>query len=57
MSGRGVEMMKEEMEVMGPVKIKDVHAAQQRIVEVVRALEEEGLVNLGTGGSGDEYVV
>jgi flagellar motor switch protein FliG len=57
MSGRGVEMMKEEMEVMGPVKIKDVHAAQQRIVEVVRKLEEEGLINLGTGGSGDEYVV
>jgi len=57
MSGRGVDMMKEEMEVMGPVKIKDVHAAQQRIVEVVRKLEEEGLINLGTGGSGDEYVV
>ncbi len=57
MSGRGVDMMKEEMEVMGPVKIKDVHAAQQRIVEVVRTLEEEGLINLGSGGSGDEYVV
>ena len=57
MSGRGVEMMKEEMEVMGPVKIKDVHAAQQRIVEVVRKLEEEGLINLASGGSGDEYVV
>lgn len=55
MSGRGVEMMKEEMEIMGPVKIKDVHAAQQRIVEVVRKLEEEGLINLG--GGGEEYVV
>ena len=50
MSGRAVEMMKEEMEIMGPVKIKDVHAAQQRIVEVVRKLEEEGVINLGGGG-------
>jgi flagellar motor switch protein FliG len=56
MSGRAVEMMKEEMEIMGPVKIKDVHAAQQRIVEIVRKLEEEGIINLGPGG-GDEYVV
>src|SRR5205823_2570361 len=55
MSGRGVEMMKEEIDIMGPVKIKDVHAAQQRIVDVVRKLEEEGIINLG--GSGDEYVV
>jgi len=57
MSGRGVEMMKEEMEIMGPMKIKDVHASQQRIVEVVRKLEEEGIINLGSGGGGDEYVV
>ena len=57
MSGRGVDMMKEEMEIMGPVKIKDVHAAQQRIVEVVRKLEEEGIINLGGGGGGEEYVV
>jgi flagellar motor switch protein FliG len=56
MSGRAVEMMKEEMELMGPVKIKDVHAAQQRVVEVVRKLEEEGVINLG-GGGGEEYVL
>src|SRR3989475_8420610 len=56
MSGRGVEMMKEEIDIIGPIKIRDVHAAQQRIVNVVRKLEEEGLINLGDG-SGDEYVV
>jgi flagellar motor switch protein FliG len=55
MSGRAVDMMKEEMEIMGPVKTKDVHIAQQRIVEVVRKLEEEGLINVG--GGGDEYVL
>jgi flagellar motor switch protein FliG len=57
MSGRAVEMMKEEMELMGPMKIKDVHAGQQRIVEIVRKLEEEGIITLGPGGGGDEYVV
>jgi len=56
MSGRAVEMMKEEMELMGPVKIKDVHAAQQRVVEVVRKLEEECVINMG-GGGGEEYVI
>src|SRR5712671_6471 len=55
MSGRAVDMMKEEMEIMGPVKTKDVHAAQQKIVEVVRKLEEEGLIN--TGGGGEDYVL
>jgi flagellar motor switch protein FliG len=55
MSGRAVDMMKEEMEIMGPVKAKDVHVAQQKIVEVVRKLEEEGLINVG--GGGDEYVL
>jgi flagellar motor switch protein FliG len=55
MSSRAVEMMKEEMDLMGPVKMKDVHAAQQRLVEIVRKLEEEGIINLGPG-NGDEYV-
>jgi flagellar motor switch protein FliG len=49
-------MMKEEMELMGPVKMKDVHAAQQRIVEIVRKLEEEGIISLGPS-AGDAYVV
>ena len=57
MSGRAVEMMKEEMDIMGPVKIKDVHAAQQKIVEVIRKLEEEGVITIGVAGGGDEYVV
>jgi flagellar motor switch protein FliG len=56
MSGRAVEMMQEEIEIMGPVKMKDVHAAQQKIVEVVRKLEEEGTITIGGGGEGDDYV-
>jgi flagellar motor switch protein FliG len=54
MSGRAVEMMQEEMEIMGPVKMKDVHSAQQKIVEVIRKLEEEGVITIG--GGGDDYV-
>ena len=55
MSQRATEMLKEEMEVMGPVKSREVHAAQQTIVDVVRQLEDEGVISLG-GDDEDEYV-
>jgi flagellar motor switch protein FliG len=55
MSSRAVELMKEEMEFMGPVKLKDVEKAQHEIVEIVRQLEEEGVISIG-GGGGDDYV-
>jgi flagellar motor switch protein FliG len=41
---------------MGPLKIKDVHVAQQQIVEIVRKLEEDGIISLGPG-SDEEYAV
>jgi flagellar motor switch protein FliG len=50
-----VELMKEEMEFMGPVKLKDVEKSQHEIVEIVRQLEEEGVISIG-GGGGDDYV-
>ena len=56
MSQRAVEMLKEEMEIMGPTKTRDVHSAQTEIVEVVRQLEEDGVISIG-GGSDEEYVV
>jgi flagellar motor switch protein FliG len=55
MSSRGVEMMREDMDVMGPVKLKAVEGAQQQIVAVIRKLEEDGVISL-KGGGGDEYV-
>jgi len=55
MSSRAVELMKEEMEFMGPVKLKDVEKAQHEIVEIVRQLEEEGVISIG-GGGGEDYV-
>jgi flagellar motor switch protein FliG len=56
MSARASEMLKEEMESMGPVRIKEVEAAQQEIIAVVRKLESEGVVSL-KGTVGEQYVV
>jgi flagellar motor switch protein FliG len=57
MSERGADMMREDMEALGKVKMKDVETAQQEIISVVRKLEAEGVVNLrGAVGGGDEYV-
>ena len=56
MSQRGADMLKEDMEALGPVKIKEVEAAQQQIIAVVRQLEAEGVVSL-KGAVGEQYVV
>ncbi len=57
MSSRAVEMMKEEMDFMGPVKLIEVNGAQREIVEVLRELDEQGVISLGGGGSdANEYV-
>jgi flagellar motor switch protein FliG len=55
MSQRGAEMMREDMEALGAVKIKEVEAAQQQIIAVVRQLEAEGTISLGAGGT-EQYV-
>ncbi|SPE27591.1 Flagellar motor switch protein FliG [Candidatus Sulfopaludibacter sp. SbA3] len=56
MSQRGAEMLREDMDALGPVKIKEVDAAQQQIIAVVRQLEAEGVVSL-KGTVGEQYVV
>lgn len=56
MSSRAVEMLKEDMEALGPVRGKDVTAAQQEAVTALRKLEAEGKVVLRAEGD-DEYVV
>lgn len=58
MSSRAAEAIKEEMEFMGPVRVKTVEEAQQRIVAVIRKLEEAGeIVISGRGGKEDELIV
>ncbi len=56
MSQRGREMLEEDMDALGPVKIKDVEAAQQGIIAVVRQLEAEGVLSLKET-AGEQYVV
>ncbi len=58
MSERAREMLKEEIEFMGPVRLKNVEEAQQRIVAVVRRLEESGdIIISGRGGEGGEEIL
>ena len=50
------EMVKEDIEFMGPVRLKDVEEAQQKIVNVIRKLEDAGEIVISRGG-GDEIIV
>ena len=56
MSSRMAETFKEEMEFMGPVRLKDIEEAQTRIVASIRRLEEVGEIVIARGG-GDDIIV
>lgn len=56
LSSRLAVMIKEDMEFMGPVRMKDVEEAQQKIVNIIRKLEDTGEIIISRGG-GDEVVV
>lgn len=56
MSKRAADMLREEIEFMGPVKIRDVEEAQQKIVNVIRVLEDKGEIVVSRG-KGDEMIV
>ncbi len=57
MSQRAAELIQEDMEYMGPVRLSDVEAAQQRIVDIVRRLEDAGeIIIAGRGGEKDIVV-
>jgi len=55
MSARASQNLREDMEFMGPVRLRDVEEAQQRIVKVIRRLEETGAIVISRGGS-DEII-
>jgi len=55
MSRRAADMVREEMDVLGAVKLKDVEKGQQNIVAIARRLEDEGVISM-VGGSGEAYV-
>lgn len=56
MSQRGGEMLKEDMEVMGPARLSDVEKAQQNIIRTARRLESEGKIIIRRGGAEDVMV-
>jgi flagellar motor switch protein FliG len=55
MSQRAAEMMREDLESKGPVRLSEVEAQQKEILMVVRRLADEGQINLG--GKGEEAYV
>jgi flagellar motor switch protein FliG len=56
MSKRLAEMIREDMDYMGPVRLRDVEEAQQKVVNVIRKLEDAGEIVISRGG-GDEIIV
>jgi len=57
MSSRAAEMIREDMQFMGPIRLKDVEEVQQRIVDVIRRLEEDGEIIISGRGGDDNVVV
>ena len=55
-SKRAADLLKEDLESMGPVRISDVEAAQQEIINVAKRLEAEGKIMISRGGDADALV-
>ncbi len=55
MSKRAQQLLKDEIEFMGPVRVKDVEEAQQKIINIIRRLEEAGEIVIARGG-GEELI-
>lgn len=55
-SQRAAQMIKDDLDAMGPVKLKDVEKAQQGIVDIVRRLEAEGKIQVGGAGAEEAFV-
>ncbi|MBT6109678.1 MAG: flagellar motor switch protein FliG, partial [Rhodospirillales bacterium] len=56
MSERAGKMLREDMEAMGAVRLKDVDEAQSAVVQVAKALSDAGEIVISTGGEDDELV-
>lgn len=57
MSERAAQLLKEDLEFLGPVRLKEVEEAQQRIIEVIKQLEDEGEIYVAGRGKEDELVI
>lgn len=56
MSQRAREILQEEMEYLGPVRVSEVESMQQQIVDIVRRLEDAGEVQISTGTDADQFI-
>jgi flagellar motor switch protein FliG len=56
MSKRAAEMLRDDLEAKGPVKLSEVETAQKEILSIARRLADEGQISLG-GGGGDEELI
>ena len=56
MSTRAAEMMREDLESKGPVRVSEVEAEQKEILKIARRLAEEGQIMLGGGGGDDAFI-
>jgi len=56
LSQRAAETLKEDMEYLGPVKVSEVEAMQQQIVDIVRRLEDAGEIEVAAAGETEQYI-
>lgn len=56
LSTRAADQLREDLDMLGPMKLSDVEAAQERVVNVARNLSDEGTINLPIGGAQDDLV-
>ncbi|WP_459555525.1 flagellar motor switch protein FliG [Lacunimicrobium album] len=56
LSQRASDLLKEEMAYLGPVRLSDVEAVQQQIVDTVRRLEDAGEIQVAAAGEGDQFI-
>jgi len=56
MSSRASEMLREDLEAKGPVRVSEVEAEQREILKIVRRLADEGQIQLSAGGGDDQFI-
>ena len=56
MSERAADMLKDELQYLGPVRVRDVENAQKEILDIVRQLEEDGEITISRGGEEEEVI-
>jgi flagellar motor switch protein FliG len=56
MSSRAAEMLREDLEAKGPVRVSEVEAEQREILKIVRRLADEGQIQLSAGGGDDQFI-